>query len=152
MRRRCSSVLRGYGLRSGERAALGRGRDPGYDRGMSDPGPKHYGPENCKDCSRCGRPAVVTEVTVEGGQKVERKLCAECAAAEGSSVQSNQPLEQIMTSILLSQQQKQEENEQKAAEAQEKSPDPAKPANRCSSCGLSFNEFRTKGLLGCADC
>jgi protein arginine kinase activator len=117
---------------------------------MTDPGPTHFGPENCKDCSRCGRPAVVTEVTVQGGKKIERRLCAECAAEEGIGVQSNQPLEQIMTSILLSQQEKQKETQG------EPSPKPARPSGigskRCPSCGLSFTEFRNKGLLGCADC
>ncbi|GAB4517975.1 MAG: UvrB/UvrC motif-containing protein [Phycisphaerales bacterium] len=98
-----------------------------------------------KGCSRCGQPAVVTEVTVQQGKKVERRLCAECAREEGISVQSNQPLEQIMTSILLSQQQKQEERREERREREA-------PASRCGTCGLSFNEFRNKGLLGCADC
>jgi protein arginine kinase activator len=85
-------------------------------------------------------------VTVQHGKKVERRLCAECAREEGIAVQTNQPLEQIMTSILLSQQQKQEEAKD---ERPSKRPEPAK---RCGSCGLSFTEFRNKGLLGCADC
>ncbi len=98
-----------------------------------------------KGCSRCGQPAVVTEVTVQHGKKVERRLCAECAREVGISVQSNQPLEQIMTSILMSQQEKQ-------AERREERKQKPEPAARCGSCGLSFTEFRNKGLLGCADC
>ncbi|MEM1424669.1 MAG: UvrB/UvrC motif-containing protein, partial [Planctomycetota bacterium] len=50
-----------------------------------------------------------------------------------------------MTSILLSQQQKQEETRE------EPRPE-TKPATRCEACGLGFNEFRNKGLLGCAEC
>lgn len=86
-------------------------------------------------------------MSVQHGKKVERRLCAECAREEGIAVQTNQPLEQIMTSILLSQQQKQEEAQEETTRS--KRPEPAK---RCGSCGLSFTEFRNKGLLGCADC
>lgn len=122
---------------------------------MADDGPSKKKPSTGKCCDQCGKPAVVTEVTVKGGKKVERKLCADCAREEGISVQSSQPLEQIMSSILLAQQQKHDE----ASEAQAQQEEPVaetqrRPslAKRCAGCGMTFAEFRSKGLLGCADC
>jgi protein arginine kinase activator len=109
---------------------------------MAGAGEQSFGPWNCKDCDKCGKKPVVTEVTIKGGKKVERKLCEQCAKSEGIGVQTNAPLQAIMSSILA------QHGQGGAASQEAVSP----KSIRCEACGLSFTEFRNKGLLGCPDC
>ena len=97
-----------------------------------------WGPHNCKDCRKCGRKPVFTEVTVRSGEKVERQMCEECARDEGISSQSHAPINQLLTKFVMSQ-----------SSASSK---PATKTAECESCGTAFAEFRKTGLLGCAEC
>lgn len=89
-----------------------------------------------RKCDRCEREATVHEVNIRDGQKVERHLCEECARGEGIAAQQHAPIDQLITKFVLSQ----------AGTPTEKR------AGTCPTCGLSFADFRTSGLLGCPAC
>lgn len=90
-----------------------------------------------RKCDSCEREATVHEVTIRNGEKVEKHLCDECARSHGLAVQQHAPIDQLITKFVMSQ------SGQPAA--------PAK-AGTCTTCGLTFNDFRQNGLLGCPDC
>jgi len=94
-------------------------------------------------CDRCDQDATVTEVTVSNGQKVERHLCEVCAREAGIAVHPAS-LEKLMTNLVM----------QHVAGAMADAPagPPKAVANACQECGLTFAEFRQKGLLGCPAC
>ena len=111
---------------------------------MSSASDQPFGPWNCKDCRKCGKKPVFTEVTVKNGEKVERQLCEECAREEGIGVQSNAPINQLMAKFVMSQ--------SSAGESGSSGGSSSSRAASCGSCGLPFAEFRKTGLLGCHDC
>lgn len=88
-------------------------------------------------CDLCDAKAIVTEVVVRNGQKIEQKLCEKCAAEAGIAIQSHAPVAQVLTSFVVAQ--------GLAA---------VRPASQtpCPSCGLQFAEFRKEQFLGCPDC
>jgi protein arginine kinase activator len=82
---------------------------------------------------KCERKGCTNEATVHlteilGGQKIEKHLCQKCAVAEGIT---QEPL-QVLKELLM----------QSTALADT-------PDVKCSVCGMTFQEFRQKGLLGC---
>lgn len=89
-----------------------------------------------RKCDRCDQESTVHEVTLRSGQKVEKHLCESCAREEGVSVQ-HVPISDLLTKFVTAQ------------SAGEKAP--AK-AGVCPGCGLTFNDFRQQGVLGCAEC
>lgn len=91
-------------------------------------------------CDRCGRPATVHEVTVQAGEKIERHLCQECAKEEGIVANPYAPINELITKFVMSH-----------GAAAKKSSGAARPRT-CESCGVSFSEFKQKGLLGCPAC
>lgn len=87
-------------------------------------------------CDLCDRPAVVHEVTMKGGIKKEVHLCEEHAKESGVAMPSNQPISELLTHIMMS-----------------KASKPAAARKLvCKSCGMSFADFRQKGVVGCPDC
>lgn len=89
-----------------------------------------------RKCDRCDNEAIVHEVTIKGGQKVEKHLCESCAREEGVAKQQHAPISNLITKFVLAQ----------AAGA------PTARAASCPTCGMTFHEFRQQGLLGCPDC
>lgn len=89
-----------------------------------------------RKCDRCEREATVHEVTIRNGEKVEKHLCDECAKGDGLAVQQHAPIDQLITKFVMAQSGQQ----------------PAAKAGTCPCCGLTFNDFRQNGLLGCPDC
>jgi protein arginine kinase activator len=88
------------------------------------------------NCDLCDKPAVVHEVTVRSGIKKEVHLCEAHAKQAGISMPGQQPINQLLTQFVISQ-----------------SGRPAKLVNKtCTGCGLTFNQFRQSGKVGCADC
>ncbi|MCA9291084.1 MAG: UvrB/UvrC motif-containing protein [Phycisphaerales bacterium] len=88
-------------------------------------------------CDHCDKAAVVHEVTVKNGEKSEVHLCKEHAAAAGIAVPTDQPVNQLLTQLVLS----------------GKTRSGAKAASpTCPSCGLTFARFRQSGTLGCPGC
>jgi len=80
-------------------------------------------------CDKCGKPATVYLTEITDGQKIEKHLCEACAAKEGVTLKL--PISQLLEDFIL----------QSA---------PGEVADRtCEVCGMSFSQFRKKGLLGC---
>lgn len=83
-------------------------------------------------CDECGKEATVHLTDVVNGQKIEKHLCQECAAAEGLTIKAHFPLAKILEG-LVDQSLAQKELEDL----------------RCDVCGITFSEFREQHLLGC---
>jgi protein arginine kinase activator len=83
-------------------------------------------------CDKCGKPATIHLTDIVGSQKSEKHLCEDCAAAEGYTVKTNVPISQLLEDFVLQSSTGREFSELK-----------------CDICGISFNEFREHGLLGC---
>jgi len=99
-------------------------------------------------CDLCNKPAVVHEVTVKNGVKKEIHLCEDHAAESGVSMPGQQPINQLLTQFVIS------ENEKPAKHDK---PGKAEPQQRtakrkCPECGLKFDHFRKQGVLGCPTC
>ncbi|MBN8643810.1 MAG: UvrB/UvrC motif-containing protein [Planctomycetes bacterium] len=88
-------------------------------------------------CDRCAADATVHEVTLKSGEKVEHHLCESCARSAGIAINAAISLEKLVTTFVT----------QHAAAA-----GPRAVSNACEGCGLTFAEFRQKGLLGCPSC
>ena len=87
-------------------------------------------------CDLCDNPAMVHEVVIQNGNKMELHLCAEHAAAKGY----------ILPTIPVTQILKQFAATGKSLKAQKAA------ARCCDACGLTFAEFRQTGRFGCATC
>jgi len=83
-------------------------------------------------CEKCSKEATVHLTEIIDGQKIERHLCEACAAAEGITTKAHVPIAQILEEMLL----------QSAAGSDLGS-------LKCDVCGITFLEFRERGLLGC---
>ena len=82
-------------------------------------------------CDKCGKPAPVHLTEIKNGQKTEKHLCEDCAATEGITIKANVPVSQLLEDFILQS-------------------GPAGLADKkCDVCGITFAEFRDKGLLGC---
>jgi len=85
----------------------------------------------------CGeREATIHEVVITDGVKVERHLCEVCAAKAGMTQDAAVPLNDLISKFIMSPASK--------AEGQ--------PASVCESCGMTYQDFRQHGLLGCQHC
>lgn len=87
-------------------------------------------------CDLCDKPAVVHEVVIQNGNKLEMHLCAEHAAAKGY-ILPTVPVTQILQQFAAA---------GKSIKAQKAA------ARHCDACGLTFAEFRQTGRFGCASC
>lgn len=86
----------------------------------------------CDECHEREAEVLVTEVNPKGELK-EKHICKECAAKKGYELTQQKPLVEVFADFL------------KESEADEES-------LRCSSCGMSWAEFRRKGRFGCEHC
>jgi protein arginine kinase activator len=87
-------------------------------------------------CDLCDKPAVVHEVTIKHGVKKEVHLCQEHANEAGIAMPGHQPINQVLTQYVISKGEKPKRTARKS----------------CPTCGMSFAEFRQKGVVGCPDC
>jgi protein arginine kinase activator len=83
-------------------------------------------------CDKCDKQATIHLTDIVDGNKNEVHLCEDCAAAEGLTVKASVPLSQLLEEFVL-----------------QKSPSAEGSDAKCDVCGLTFAEFRLKGLLGC---
>jgi len=92
-------------------------------------------------CDLCGKPAVVHETTVDKktGLRHEVHLCEECARNAGIPLPTTEPLTQLLTHFAIP----------KPATAKSAK---SKGSATCPECGLTLNEFRKSGVLGCPQC
>jgi len=92
-------------------------------------------------CDKCGKSATIHLTEIVGGQKIEKHLCEDCASAEGITVKSNVPISQLLEDFIL---------QTSPSHSPEQAAQHAVPSDlKCDVCGMDFNEFRSKGLLGC---
>lgn len=89
-------------------------------------------------CDFCDKAAVVHEVTVKKGIRKEIHLCKECAEKAGIALPGPQPIKQVLTQFVISQQTGQ--------------PRRAKSRATCPECGMTLAHFRQSHVLGCPDC
>lgn len=83
-------------------------------------------------CERCNKPATVHLTEISDGKRVEVHLCDACAQEAGYVQQAHVPINQLLNQLLQSQVQTAQQ-----------------PAERCPDCGMTWQEFKDTGLLGC---
>jgi len=84
-------------------------------------------------CNQCGKnEATVHTITYINGIKNESYLCSECA-------KKNQGLEFVTAGDLLK-------------NFIDLNSEVRKKTHTCPNCGMAFDEFEKKGLLGCSEC
>ncbi len=83
-------------------------------------------------CERCNKPATVHMTEISGGKPHDVHLCDSCAQEAGYVQQTHMPINELLNQFLKSQAQVSET-----------------PATRCPDCGMSWQEFKDTGLLGC---
>ena len=83
-------------------------------------------------CERCNKPATVHMTEISGGKPHEVHLCDKCAQAAGHVQQSHVPINELLNQFLKAHAQ--------VGDAQ---------TTRCPDCGMSWQEFKDTGLLGC---
>jgi len=84
-------------------------------------------------CERCSKPATVHLTEISGGKRTEIHLCDACAQEAGYVQQAHVPINELLNQFLK-------------AHAQV----PDTPVTSCPDCGLTWQEFKDSGLLGCA--
>jgi len=89
----------------------------------------------CQLCKNSPATVHVTDITPPNGEKRERHLCEGCAEDEGITMKQHEPINTILAKFV---QQKVGSGAQELADL------------TCPHCGVSFREFRTQGLFGCA--
>jgi len=89
-------------------------------------------------CEICASKAATIHLTeIINGQRSERHLCQGCAQAEGIAVENQLSLNELLSSLLA------------AGEQVDSPQDFDRPG--CEDCGMTFDEFKSGGLLGCAN-
>lgn len=90
-------------------------------------------------CQICGKnPATVHLTDIAKGGNREKHVCEACAAAEGIATgKTPVSLNEWLANFVM---------QQSASMGAERT------APACSNCGMTFSEFRQRGLLGCAGC
>ena len=83
-------------------------------------------------CEKCSKPATVHLTEISGGKRSEVHLCDVCAQEAGYVQQSHTPINELLNQFLKAHAQ--------VAEAQ---------ATTCPECGMTWQEFKDTGLLGC---
>ncbi len=83
-------------------------------------------------CERCNKPATVHMTEISGGKPHDVHLCDACAQEAGYVQQSHVPINELLSQFLKTHAQLEE-----------------KPTARCPDCGMSWQEFKDTGLLGC---
>lgn len=83
-------------------------------------------------CERCTKPATVHMTEISGGKPHEVHLCDACAQEAGYVQQSHVPINELLSQFLKTHAQ--------VSDA---------PTTRCSDCGMTWQEFKDTGLLGC---
>ncbi len=83
-------------------------------------------------CERCNKQATVHLTEISGGKPHDKHLCDTCAAELGFVQQSHVPINELLNQFLKTQAQM-----------------PDAQTHSCSDCGLTWQEFKDTGLLGC---
>jgi protein arginine kinase activator len=88
-------------------------------------------------CDHCNNPATVHLIEIINGKKVEKHLCEQHASEAGVGMKiAAGPINSLLEKFVM---------KNTGLEL------PAAPL-RCEHCGVSYEEFRKSGLLGCPEC
>ena len=88
-------------------------------------------------CDRCDQPATVHLIEIVNGKKIEKHLCEQHATEDGVAVKmSAAPINELLEKFVL-----------KHSPGQE-----AEAVAACADCGMTWEQFRKRGLLGCPSC
>ena len=93
-------------------------------------------------CDECGnRPATIRLMSITDGEKVTRNLCEHCLVDIKTSLPNLDlsGLDSILSSLL------------QATKKMGTQGAPG-PEISCGTCGMSYEQFQQRGLLGCMDC
>ena len=94
-------------------------------------------------CQACKEQSATIHLTeINNGQRCETHLCQECARQRGLSIKSQIPLNELMNTLLSSQQEK--------ASQQDKASVATDPEHACPNCGMTLRRFAQNPLLGCS--
>lgn len=101
-------------------------------------------------CECQQRQAMIHEVIIQHGQKVERHLCEQCASKLGVSTDPHMPISQLITNYISGK----NLSIPKVGSQDEPMERKTKPGTTlpCPSCSQTFARFRDSGLLGCPTC
>ena len=91
-------------------------------------------------CDRCDREAVVHEVVIRNGERVEKHLCEQCASGVGLTGQGGPQIAELLSQFVGG-----------SGEASRTARTGVR-VDSCPSCGMTFTEFRKDGVLGCSSC
>jgi len=84
-------------------------------------------------CERCNKPATVHMTEISGGKPHDVHLCDKCAQEAGYVQQSQHlPINELLNQFLKA--------HANVSDAQ---------TTRCADCGMTWQEFKDTGLLGC---
>lgn len=83
-------------------------------------------------CEKCSKPASVHLTEISNGKQTEIHLCDECAQEAGYVQQAHVPINELLNQFLKAQ--------ANVSETQ---------VTRCGDCGMTWQEFKDTGLLGC---
>ncbi len=101
-------------------------------------------------CECQQRQAMIHEVIIQHGQKVERHLCEQCAAKLGVSTDPHMPISQLISNYISG------KNLSIPTVGSKDKPAPKSPrpgaTPPCPSCSMTFARFKDSGLLGCPSC
>ncbi len=88
-------------------------------------------------CDKCDQPATVHLIEIVNGKKIEKHLCEQHATEDGVAVKmSAAPINELLEKFVLKHSPSQEADEVQA----------------CADCGMTWEQFRKRGLLGCPGC
>jgi len=89
-------------------------------------------------CDKCDKSATVHLIEIVDGQKIEKHLCEEHAGEVGvTSKPSAAPINELLKNFVM------KHSGAGQIDVTEQS---------CPSCGMTYGQFRKKGLFGCPDC
>ena len=83
-------------------------------------------------CERCNKPATVHLTEISNGKRTEIHLCDACAHEAGYVQQAHVPINELLNQFLKA--------HANVSETQ---------VTRCPDCGMTWQEFKDTGLLGC---
>ena len=89
----------------------------------------------CQVCNK--REATIHLTEIEDGVRSEMHVCEICAVEKGLTVQSQMPINELLSNLLSAQ------------PADEEFLSPAEKKVACPYCGFTLEQFRKEALLGC---
>jgi len=96
----------------------------------------------CQNCKK--HPATVHLTEITDGQRFEMHLCQECAKKQGLALQSQIPLNELLSTLLS-----QSAMESEQADISEQPSEGAVSGQSCPVCGTDYAKFKENRVLGC---